>query len=82
MKTWWVYVASGECVDAPSVEEAITILSPRYRGETLTSDNVVEEATAEAMIREGALPGLAAEPQAARYWSRPPPSGSPGYFEV
>lgn len=46
MKTktkWWVYVESGECVRARTVEGAIELLQPRYRGHTLTPENVVLE---------------------------------------
>ena len=50
-KTCWVYVDSGECVDAVTVEEAIAVLAPRYRGHVLDATNVVPEAVAEAMIR-------------------------------
>ena len=52
MKQCWVYVDSGECVDAVTVDEAIAILQPRYRGHELNTGNVVPEAVAEAMIRE------------------------------
>jgi hypothetical protein len=47
----WVYVDSGECVDAATVEEAIGLLQSRYRSQKLTVENVVPEAVAEAMIR-------------------------------
>lgn len=39
----WVYLESGECVDAATVAEAIAILTPRYRGTVLTSENVVSD---------------------------------------
>jgi len=52
MKQCWVYVESGECVDAVTVEEAIAVLQPRYRGHTLSRENVMPEAEAEAAIRE------------------------------
>jgi len=45
-------VDSGECVDTVTVEEAIKILAPRYRGYHLTPENVVPEAVAEKMIRD------------------------------
>ena len=47
----WVYVDSGECVEARTVEGAIELLRPFYRGYQLTPENVVPEAVAEAMIR-------------------------------
>ena len=47
----WVYVDSGECVEAATVEEAIAVLRPRYPGYKLTMDNVVTEAEAGAIIR-------------------------------
>lgn len=50
-KQCWVYVDSGECVDAVTVEDAIAILRPRYRGHELTPDNVLPEAMAVALIR-------------------------------
>lgn len=54
MKTkWqtWVYVDSGECVTARTVEGAIELLQPRYRGCSLTPENVVPEDVAVAIIR-------------------------------
>jgi hypothetical protein len=50
-KQCWVYVDSGECVDAVTVEEAIVLLQRYYRGCSLTPDNVVPERVAEEMIR-------------------------------
>ncbi len=50
MKQCWVYVESGECVDAVTVEEAIAVLQPRYRGHTLSRENVMPEAEAAAAI--------------------------------
>ena len=46
----WVYLDSGECVDAATVAEAIAILAPRYSGRVLTTENVVGEAVADAMV--------------------------------
>ena len=46
MKTktkWWVYVETGECVRARTVEGAIELLQPYYRGFKLTAENVVPE---------------------------------------
>jgi hypothetical protein len=42
-KKWWVYVDSGECVFTRTVEGAIELLQPRYRGYKLTPENVVPE---------------------------------------
>lgn len=42
-KRWWVYVDSGECVQTRTVEGAIELLQPRYRGHKLTPENVVLE---------------------------------------
>ena len=54
MKTktkWWVYVETGECVRARTVEGAIELLQPRYRGCELTPANVVTEEEALEIIR-------------------------------
>lgn len=42
-KKWWVYVETGECVFTRTVEGAIELLQPRYRGHKLTPENVVPE---------------------------------------
>jgi hypothetical protein len=46
-----VYVDSGECVEARSVEGAIELLQPRYRGCELTPANVVTEEEAMEILR-------------------------------
>jgi len=50
-KRTWVYVDSGECVEARTVEGAIELLQPRYRGCELTPANVVTEEEALDIIR-------------------------------
>jgi hypothetical protein len=42
-KKWWVYVETGEAVFTRTVEGAIELLQPRYRGHKLTPENVVPE---------------------------------------
>lgn len=42
-KRWWVYVETGECVFTRTVDGAIELLQPRYRGVKLTPENVVLE---------------------------------------
>jgi hypothetical protein len=48
----WVYVDSGECVEARTVEEAIERLQPFYRGHELTPANVVTEDVAMEILRQ------------------------------
>jgi hypothetical protein len=50
-KRTWVYVDSGECVEARSVEGAIELLQPRYRECELTPANVVTEEEAMEILR-------------------------------
>jgi hypothetical protein len=50
-KRTWVYVESGECVEARSVEGAIELLQPWYRGCELTPANVVTEEEAMEILR-------------------------------
>ena len=42
-KKWFVYVDTGECVEAPSLEAAIDRLQPFYPGEDLNERNVLPE---------------------------------------
>jgi hypothetical protein len=53
-KRTWVYVPSGECVEARTVEGAIELLRPFYRGYELTPANVVTEEEAMALLRREA----------------------------
>lgn len=50
MKQCWVYVESGECVDAVTVEEAIAKLRQWYPEDQLSRENVMPEAEAAAAI--------------------------------
>lgn len=50
-KRTWVYVPSGECVTARTVEGAIELLRPFYRGEEVSPANVVTEEEAMEILR-------------------------------
>jgi len=42
-KKWFVYIETGECIQARTVEEAIDRLQPFYKGEDLNERNVLPE---------------------------------------
>ena len=48
--TCWVWIESGECVDAATHEEAVALLQYLNQSEVVKAEDVVDEPTAQEML--------------------------------